>query len=319
MATDPIPFTRGANNVDVQMVEFIGLYDKNNNLNATANKQTGKIQLSGSHAEKGENTASFADTEQSIRWDLKNSGYTVVKTNSGGSTTTTYTYTLKYRVRLKNETAGFVEDDKNAGTTVDIYPTNGNASLSYRVVETKNSKLTLSEVRTLSFPVPSVHGHLGELEFTKVNNHGDTLAGAEFTLTHADSCKICRGDGTRVTIEPMTATSDENGVVTFENVPSGHVYSMKETVVPVGHVDPGFVYTVTVAYDETTVTVKTSQSGNSDDVAWTGKVLNNTSYELPDTGGEGTTMYTAGGLLLIAAAAFGLYNSKKRKKEAENS
>lgn len=319
VATDPIPFARGVNGVDTRMVEFIGLYDKDNNLNATANEQTGKIQLSGSHAEKGENTASFADTEQSIRWDLKNSGYTAVVTGSGTNKTTTYTYTLKYRVRLKNETAGFVEDDKNAGTTVDIYPTNGNASLSYRVVETKNSKLTLSEVRTLAFPVPSVHGHLGELEFTKVNNHGDTLAGAEFTLTHADSCKICRGDGTRVTIEPMTATSDENGVVTFENVPSGHVYSMKETVVPVGHVDPGFVYTVTVAYDETTVTVKTSQSGNSDEVAWTGKVLNNTSYELPDTGGEGTTMYTAGGLLLIAAAAFGLYNSKKRKKEAENS
>ena len=39
-------------------------------------------------------------------------------------------------------------------------------------------------------------------------------------------------------------------------------------------------------------------------------------YSLPSTGGIGTTLYTLGGLLLMAVAEFFLlYNYKKRRKE----
>ena len=38
-------------------------------------------------------------------------------------------------------------------------------------------------------------------------------------------------------------------------------------------------------------------------------------YELPDTGGAGTIPYTAGGLLLMAAAMNLLYSHTKRRKE----
>ena len=40
-------------------------------------------------------------------------------------------------------------------------------------------------------------------------------------------------------------------------------------------------------------------------------------YELPETGGTGTTLYTIGGLLLLAGAGILLmmYNHKKRRKE----
>ena len=42
---------------------------------------------------------------------------------------------------------------------------------------------------------------------------------------------------------------------------------------------------------------------------------NTTGYELPSTGGAGTTLYTAGGLALIFGAAILLYTQKKRRKE----
>lgn len=38
-------------------------------------------------------------------------------------------------------------------------------------------------------------------------------------------------------------------------------------------------------------------------------------YELPDTGGAGTILYTAGGLLLMATAVILLYSHTKRQKE----
>ena len=42
-------------------------------------------------------------------------------------------------------------------------------------------------------------------------------------------------------------------------------------------------------------------------------------YELPDTGGAGTTSYTAGGLALIFGAATLMYVHCKRRKEDEAS
>ena len=42
-------------------------------------------------------------------------------------------------------------------------------------------------------------------------------------------------------------------------------------------------------------------------------------YELPDTGGAGTTSYTAGGLALIFGAATLMYIHCKRRKEDEAS
>ena len=117
-----------------------------------------------------------------------------------GGGTTTYTYTLKYRVRLENERNSFVE-----GT---IYPTNDTTTLQYRTVEGTDGNLTVSDPKTVKFPIPSVHGYLAELTFTKQDNRGNPLSGAEFTLQHdAQQCSICRGDGTAVKITDQTATS----------------------------------------------------------------------------------------------------------------
>lgn len=300
VATDPIPIVTGA-------VEFIGFYNKEETL--TDN------DLVGSHAENAENTASIDKSsndntsgtdplegtdvakDDEITWDLKKSGYGI----SINGDTTTYTYTLKYRVRLKNEQEGFDEST--------IYETNGTTTLAYRVVTAVNGNTTMSDSKTIEFPIPSVHGYLSELRFSKIDNLNRSVSGAVFTLAHdTETCNECRGDGTSVTIENYTATSGEDGTVTFSNIPSGHKYTLKETEVPDGYYGNGKTYTVTVAYDEVTVKV-------SDGEPWNGTIVNYTSYELPQTGGGGTVLYTAGGMALILSAVLLLCCKAKRRRE----
>ena len=291
VASDPLPTVNGV----AKTVEFIGLYDKNSELAGAS--------LTGTHTIDGENTAAYQADSHAISWDLKQSGYQT-QTSSG-----TTTYTLKYRVRLENEQDGFVE-----GT---IYPTNDTTTLQYRTMKVTDGNLTVSDRKTVKFPIPSVHGYLAELTFTKQDNRGYPLSGAEFTLQHdTQNCKICRGDGTAVTVENRTATSNESGTVSFTNIPSGHSYTLTETKVPDGYSSDGSQYQVMVAYDKVTVTV-TTVSGTT--TAWNGTIVNNTYYELPDTGGTGTTVYTAGGLLITTAAVFLLYNHVKRRKGDEES
>ena len=285
---DPIPATMP------DEVEFIGLYSKDDALQAAS--------LSGTHAENAENTAAYG-TDSTISWDLKTSGYT--KHEEGNSTT--YTYTLKYRVRLKNEDAAFMENK--------VYNTNGKTTLQYRVVKTVNNVISISDPKTIEFPVPSVHGYLAELTFTKQDNRGNALAGAEFTLKHDAHCRKCHGDNTPLTLTSMVAFSDENGTVTFRNIPSGHTYTMTETGIPPGYSSDGTTYAITVAYDK--LTVEATNNGVSTE--WKEIVVNNTYYELPATGGTGTTLYTTGGALLMAAAMYLLYIQYKRRKGEETS
>ena len=232
--------------------------------------------------------------------DLKKSGYSEVTTGN----TTTYTYSLVYRVRLKNEKTSFVE-----GT---VYPTNDTTTLQYRTVSGTGGNLTVSEPKTVAFPIPSVHGYLSELTFQKIESAGHPLVGAEFKLYHdKDRCPVCRGDRTSVTVPIQTAVSGEDGTVSFSKIPSGHQYLLQETKVPDGYLANENVYRVEVAYDTLSVTV-TSADGTVK--KWTGSIENVTRYQLPETGGMGTAPYTAGGLAILLGAAM-VYTGKKRRKE----
>lgn len=294
VAADPLPNMTGSN---TSTVEFIGFYDK------TSTLATG--DLSGAHEKEAENTAAFEIIDKTIRWDLKKSGYT---TSINGSTTT-YTYQLVYRVRLQNEASGFVDSI--------VYRTNDTTTLTYRTVSGIDGNLTISPPKTVDFPIPSVYGYLVDLTFTKVDTEGKFLAGAEFALTHdIDTCGRCRGDAkTSVSVPEQTVVSGENGTVTFDDVPSGHIYTLRETKAPDGYALTGTVYTVAVAYDQIIVTY-TDADGKI--VTWAEndyKVVNQVYYELPSTGGPGTLLYTAGGLLLTGAALLLLYHYTKRRKE----
>lgn len=295
VAEDPIP------SVTPDDVELIGLYDKAGALQSRENA------LKGEHKENAENTARCeADAESkndTIHWDLKESGYTVTS-NSG---ITRYRYSLRYRVRLKNEDGSFVEKQR--------YNTNNTTTLQYRVVKSVNGTISVSDSNTIEFPIPAVHGYLGELTFKKVDSVGNPLSGAEFTLQHAESCTICRGDGSRVEVGDKVAISGADGWVTFKDIPSGHTYTLTETKVPPGHRENGNTYTVTVAYDVVTVEVKDS-SGNVIERGWNGTIVNHTYYELPETGGGGAGWYYAAGALLCAAAGLLLVRQSRRKGDA---
>ena len=277
VAEDPIP------TMTPDAIEFIGMYDQGGTL---------QWSLNGTHENNAENSASYATDTSTIRWDLKESGYT----SQVNGNTTLYTYQLRYRVRLKNEDPAFVENQ--------VYETNGRTTLQYRVIRSTDGVASISDPKTIEFPVPSIHGFLEDLTFLKQDNHGNCLPGAQFTLRHDPQCGKCRGNGTSLPLPDHTAISGEDGSVTFRNIPSGHTYLLKETKIPSGYSADGTQYTVTIRYDQLTVTAAAS-GGN--EIPWDGIVINNTYYELPATGGNGTAMYTIGGILLILAALFLLY------------
>lgn len=282
VAADPIPHS-----TIPDAIEYIGMYDKSGNL--VYDKLTGKHELG------AENTAEFDSSAYKINWDLKASGYVMVGE--------WYTYTLKYRVRLQNETFGFVENQ--------IYKTNETTTLTYRVTQVVNDQTVMSQEKTIDFPIPSVHGFLADLEFTKKDTRGNVLQGAEFTLMHdTATCGYCRGDGSSsVAVTEVVASSGTDGKVKFTDIPSGHTYTLSETKVPTGYTSNGHTYTVTVAYDKVTVTEKDS---NGNPVAWDDTVENQAYYELPETGGIGTVIYVVAGAGLMGFAAVGCGAKKRR-------
>lgn len=285
--TDPVP---NAN------VEFIGFYNKAGTL------QGQTVNLSGSHASGKENTAAFASNQ--ITWTLEKSGYT--STTSGK--TITYKYTLKYRVRLKNEASAFVE-----GKT---YVTNGTTTLIYKTSNTVNGNTTHSANKTINFQIPSVKGYLSELSFEKLDLRDEKVVGAEFTLTHdTATCKTCRGNNTSVPatmLKPFKAVSDKNGKVSFTKVPSGHQYILEETKVPEGYHSLGEKYRIKVAYDVQTIT-KVNANGTTESLTSLTKVVNGNVYKLPETGGSGTSDYIVTGITIsLLATALGLgYRRRK--------
>ncbi len=304
IASDPMPM--GMQNNEVTM-EFIGFFDKNNALQVCP-PQTG---LTGSGTAGAENTVSFDGGKSAIAWDIKNSGYTA--TGSGNSTT--YHYTVTYRVRLKNELAGFVENQS--------YDTNGKTTLTYQEVIVVDGKETVSGDKTIEFPIPAVKGYLGELKFKKVDQSGGALQDAVFELSHDDSnCGVCRGDNavivTAMKGKVYTVSSGTDGMVVFQNLPSGHAYTLKETKAPAGYQLSNATYAVKIAYDVVTV-----QETGTNTTPWdlsNGKVPTIVNYAgaiLPATGGSGTSLYIFNGLLLMGAAAL-IYSYRcKKRKEAK--
>lgn len=298
VATDPMP-DMGVH--ELEAMEFIGFFDRDGVL-----VEGDLVGVSGD-GWNYENTATFDEATSTIRWDLKNSGY--ISTAVGSMTN--YECSLTYRVRLKNENLGFEE--------YNAYDTNDVTSLTYRVIDKTGERVTVSEQRTVYFPIPAVEGYLAQFSFDKLDSYGRVVAGAEFTLSHdTANCGYCRGDGAgHVTLADMTATSGTDGKVSFTNIPSGHTYTLTETKVPDGYQPSGNSFQVTVAYDELTVTV-TDQNGN--EVPWDELVVNYTAYKLPETGGGGTSLFTFGGLLVLTAACvyFVIYTERKYRKGGAN-
>lgn len=193
----------------VQTIEFIGLYDDNNVLHESLD----------SSIEGQSDTANFASNK--ISWDLKKSGYTSKEEGN----VTYYTYEVKYRIRLQNELNEF--------DITKIYDTNGLTRLTY-VTRVGG---VISEDKYVDFPIPSVKGYLGNFEFIKKSSvDGSALSGVEFTLSHDTENCPCHNERKYPTINNFISTSDENGKVLFERIPSGHKYILTETEPPFDYI-----------------------------------------------------------------------------------
>ena len=163
------------------------------------------------------------------------------------------------------------------------------------------------------------------LQITKTDsvNAEKLLEGAKFTLKEQGS------------ENSMEATTDKDGTALFEGIRRNTTYDLRETQAPSNYMTAGpwilevgsedaTLYPATENPEGTLVKSEETRTpltvGDGDpkvlsvtirDISW--------GYELPDTGGAGTTSYTAGGLALIFGAATLLYSHCRRRKEDEAS
>ena len=230
------------------VIDFMGLYDKSNDKNKLKDFITYDSSLTDIE-NTSNNTANYNSTYDKINWDLKKSKYQ--KETIGN--TTYYNYEIKYRVRLKNETTDFIENQ--------ILDTNGKTTLSYVVRESgKNPR-----IETIDFKIPQVKGYLGKLEFNKLSNYGNKpLTGAKFVLVHDhDNCP-CKNERKYMDKNyQQTSTSNEEGKVIFTNIPSGHKYKLKEVETDKYHDINTSEYQVTVSYGNTKTNITDNQIVNN--------------------------------------------------------
>jgi len=215
--------------------DFIGFYDKNGKLAATPNKLTGESKLN------AENTAVYGGSGNAdrINWNMLESGFKM----DGEE----FVYTLKYRVRLKNESSGFKWSS--------AYKMNDTTTLNYSQKYVESGADVPDGTGTLEYPIPETEGYKGSLKFKKIDGDtGKALSGVEFTLQHyAESCSVCSGDAS---IKDVKAVSGTDGYVSFDNIPSGHEYLLIENE-PDGYA-PVHNHTVIVSYGETYIGTKTA-------------------------------------------------------------
>ena len=190
------------------------------------------------------NPRKYNTDTNTLIWDLKNDSLYEKETIGN---VTWYTYTLTYSVTLNNLKEGFSQNQN--------YDTNGTTKLTYMVRDEKGD--LEPELYETELAVPQVKGFVGSLEFTKVNAEKQPLKGAEFTL------KVDDGNWQK------KVASDNDGKISFTDIPSGHVYTLTETEAPEGYVAVEPI-DVTVSYGE--VTAKEITDGTLIDPVATGSL-----------------------------------------------
>lgn len=166
------------------------------------------------------------------------------------------------------------------------------------------------------------------LQITKTDSADASklLEGAKFTL---------KEQGTE---NSMEVTTGKDGIALFSGIRRNTTYDLRETQAPSNYMTAG-PWILEVGSDGATLYPATENPNGTLEKASdtdTGTALTVTTgtdskvlelpiqdtlwgYKLPDTGGAGTTSYTAGGLALIFGAATLLYSHCRRRKEDEAS
>ena len=133
--------------------------------------------------------------------------------------------------------------------------------------------------------------------FRKTDLNGNSLPGAVFDLFDDAAC----------TKWVATATSDQDGYVTFAPLPSDQTYYLKERSAPEGYLLSTEVYQAKVLKDGSAVI----QKSDGTDVS---EIQNTPLYVLPTTGGPGSVPWSLSGTLLLCTGATLWFRRRKQNE-----
>lgn len=174
---------------------------------------------------------------------------------------------------------------------------------------------------------PEVNVYTFGIDLTKLGQDEDKagLNGATFTLKEKETNEtvlnfIVNGNDTLVTegSEMVTATYNEKaGKLVIWGIPAGE-YVLEETKAPAGYTKYVNPIKITIVGNEDgsfKEAIVDNATYNAKDVV-NGmvpvEVQNQKGFSLPSTGGTGTYLFTIGGIVIMAGAAFALIAMKKR-------
>ena len=151
------------------------------------------------------------------------------------------------------------------------------------------------------------------IDVTKTNEANEVLEGAVFHVlnSNGETLKFIKDvsgayvmDKSRLALPELT--TDAKGKILITGLPAG-TYTLREVKAP-----PGYGVA-----DDIEITLGPNAEGMDANGLYPVTVVNREpSYTLPETGGPGTSLYTMGGVLLMAAAGLTLlYNHTRRRKE----
>lgn len=188
--------------------------------------------------------------------------------------------------------------------------------------------------------IPKVDVYTYGIKVTKVDKNGDTLQGAQFELKqNGTALKFTGKNGVYVYAADQddkdatsTLTVSDTGTLIIKGIDLG-TYTLTETKAPNGYVLPANDVEITLVDDTGSKegsedgildngsqavgsiiaqTIKDTPGDNVLEFGVTNKTKDEAGFDLPNTGGMGTLIFTVGGILLMAGAVIYLVISKKK-------
>lgn len=228
---------------------------------------------------------------------LAGSEFTVVETTASAAD-----YVVTYKVN------GVVQTDNRASGTVGV---RSEVEVIINNAE-KGTSIEIPIVKNLEPPDGKMHTY--GFTLVRLESDGVTVASPLFEKKLGLDIKDASVTGSFEIDYPLRE---------FETLPQTFVYRITEDASDeLGTATDQAVYTVEVTVSETAdggisaAVTRITKDGEDISFDSTLSFTNRLStYELPETGGSGTQMYTAGGLLLIATALLTYYKAKHRKED----
>ncbi len=214
-------------------------------------------------------------------------------------------------ITLNNEDFIRNNNGEDVSLTYNAYVKN----VSYMTPETNKAEIIFDEKTESESNIPEVYTYaIGILK--TASDTGDALQGVEFELYEDEKCEKLVTKG----------TTGADGTICFDGLAvskEGKDYWLKETKTVNGYtlLSKPIKITLLPQYEgETPTGILVYKINDGEDQPTTSvnprlaftEITNNKGFSLPETGGMGTYLFTIGGIVIMAGAAFALIAMKKR-------